>query len=155
MRRNLSGLLLALVICGVSALLVRKHTPRPIVPSSRGVGYTSSDRPGMVWYWETHPSPLKATDEFNAHLQRATQYMEFTPCFDRDGRRNGERAVLYVTPPHTSQPTWRIMWTQQGKDFSELFTVESTSLSEARSGETAGQDGWKKCVAIKQSSPLI
>lgn len=149
MRRNFSGLLIALSIIGVSALLIGENTRQEKVPFSRGVGYSSSDNERVLWHWKTHSSLLEATDEFNADLQRATRYVEFTPCFDKDGRRIGERAVLYVTPPHAPQPIWRIMWTQQGEDFSESFTVESTSLSEARSGETAGQEGWKKCVTRK------
>jgi len=149
MRRNFSGVLIALLISGVSVLLIEKNMRPPRVPHSSSRGYTSSDHERVVWHWKTYSSSPEATDEFNTHLERATQYMEFTPCFDRDGRRIGERAVMYMTPPHTPQPTWRIVWTQRSEDFSESFTVESTSLSEARSGETAGQAGWKKCVPTK------
>lgn len=149
MRRNFSGLLIALLIFGVSALLIEKNMRQPRVPHSSGHGYASSDHERMVWYRETNSSPSAATDEFNAQLHRATRYMEFTPCFDGNGRRIGERAVMHMTPPHTPQPIWRIMWTQRSEDFSESFTVESTSLSEVRSGETAGQSGWKKCVPTK------
>jgi hypothetical protein len=149
MRRISLGLLIALLTFGAGAQFVWKTTPAPVVPNSGVVSYTSSDYDQMAWYWETHPSPLKATEEFNAHLQRATQYMEFTSCFDRDGRRIGERAVMYLTPPHSPQPIWQITWTQRTENFSESFTVESPLLSEARHGETVGQADWKKCISTK------
>jgi hypothetical protein len=149
MRRIFLGLLIALLTFGVGSQFVWKTRPAPTVPHSGGVSYTSSEHSQLISSWETHPSPQKATEEFNAHLQQATQYMEFTPCFDRDGRRIGERAVMYLTPPHSPQPIWRITWTQRTETASESFTVQSPLLSEARYGETIERDGWKKCISTK------
>lgn len=149
MRRNLTGLLVALVILGVCSLVVRDPPASPKVPHSGIRSYTSSDYEHMSWDWETHPSPLGATAKFNALLQGATEYIEFTPCFDARGHRIGERAAMRTTSPHTRRPVWRIVWTQRSEDFSESFTVESPLLSEARHGETTGQDGWKKCISTK------
>jgi len=149
MLRNFSGFLLALLAFSVCVLCVRETTQKPKAYQSGNHSYTSSDYEQMVWSWETHSSPPEATNKFNEQLRRAIEYREFTPCFDRQGRRIGERAMMYMISPHAQQPVWRILWTQQSEDFSESFMVESTSLSEARTGETIGQEGWKKCIATK------
>ncbi|HEY0098267.1 MAG TPA: hypothetical protein VGB76_04860 [Pyrinomonadaceae bacterium] len=152
MRRNISGLLVALLTLGVGALIVRENSPSPKTQNFGVRSYSSSDYKNMFWAWETYSSPQEATTKFNAQLQQATQYMEFTPCFDSNGRRIGERAVMHTTSPSSPQPVWRIMWTQQSADFSESFTVESPLLSEARHGETTGQEGWKKCISTKREA---
>ena len=96
---------------------------------------------------------LEATNKFNRELQKAAEYVEFTPCFDISRRRIGERAVVRLLPPHVPEATWRIMWTQQSEGFSEFFWVESTSLPDARNFEKVKPQEWKKCLP-KMNNPL-
>ncbi len=150
MRRNFLGLLTGLLIFGVSALLLVKNTRQRFVPSSGSYGYSSPAHEHMSGNWEMHASPLEATEEFNFQLRLAATYREFTPCFDPNGRRTGERALMYMMPPYVPQATWRIMWTQQSADFSESFQVESPSLSDVRYLETNVPETWKKCVTTNK-----
>lgn len=142
MRRCFFGLLIGLIIFGIGACLAWE---KALPPANSGV-FSSSDRAPITYRWETFSSPLEAATEFNMQLQQATDYLEFTPCFDESGRRTGERAVMLFSPPRVPEATWRIVWTRQSESFSETFWVESVSLSGARYFETERQ-GWKKCVA--------
>ncbi len=147
MRRIFLGLLLALVTFGAGALFVWKNTNNPVVYSVSSGGLTSSDHAPIRYQREIFPSSLEATNQFNMQLQEAADYIEFMPCFDTNRRRIGERAVMWLLPPHVPEATWRIMWTQQAEDLSEFFWVESTSLEDARHFETVERQEWRNCIA--------
>lgn len=147
MRRILLGLSMALLAFSIGIMFVRGGKRSSVIPHSSSVGWSSSDGKRVVHRHSVLSSPSAAAEEFNTQLQAAAEYIEFTPCFDTGGRRIGERVVILLLPPYATEATWRIMWTQQAEDFSELFWVESPSLADARFYETPDQQGWKRCVA--------
>ncbi len=149
MRRIFLGLVIALLTFGIGALFVGQKRHKNIASYGSSFQWTSSDGGRMAHNHDLLSSPLEATENFNAALQRAADFMEFTPCFDTSGRRIGERAVMLLLPPQVPEATWRIMWTQQQDNFSELFWVESPSLADTRAFETIERQGWKKCVSTK------
>lgn len=145
------GLLIGLATFGVSAWLAGEGDPLP--PPNSGV-FSSSDRATITHQQDAFPSPAQANDEFNRHLQQATEHLERTPCFDAAGRRTGERAVVLLSPPRVPAPTWRIVWTHHSEKFSEVFWIESASLPDARYLEAERQGwGWKKCAARASDPP--
>jgi hypothetical protein len=143
-RRLFLGLLAGLLTFYVSMMLQRSRKER-IVPSTSSVGWTSPDGKTVVYQHELLPEPAGATEHFNSQLRNAISYQEWAPCFDQNGRRIGERAIMLLAPPQVLKMTWRIVWTQQAEDHSESFTIESASLADARYFETLEPADWKKC----------
>ena len=117
MRRCFFGLLIGLIIFGIGAWLAWE---KALPPANSGV-FSSSDRAPITYRWETFSSPLEAATEFNTQLRQATDYLEFTPCFDESGRRTGERAVMLFSPPRVPEATWRIVWTPIRELFGDVL----------------------------------
>lgn len=150
MRRVFITLSVALLSFGAGTLSIRHDTPKKIATSSSsGSSMIAPPRAFMLANKETFSCPSAAAEKFNADLQKASFFTEFTPCFDPGGRRIGERAVTLRLPPHAPEPTWRIIRTQQAKDSSTSLWVESVSLSDAYYFEEYMAEHRGRCITTK------
>ena len=142
-------MVLIAVISSVGIYSSGKKARTRLIPHSSVGAHTSSN--GNQWdnAHQVYDSPSSATEEFDRQLQGAGGYQEFAPCFDFNGKRIGEKAILLSPGPPNNFAAHRIIWTIRGADHSEFFSVEADSLQEARFHEGEELGGGVLCNSKK------
>lgn len=151
-KRALLALSLAFVAYDVGPRLVGGRAEPAVVHSESSTSVSAPGRELTTYRWELFPSPTEAAEHFDRWLGWATEYKEFSPCFDSEGRRTGERALILLLPPYSREPTWSIVWTYRAEKYSQLFSVASVSEKDARYYEETERQkphngpGWETCA---------
>lgn len=149
-RKNLLlSIFIGLLITGSSVGAILSNRTPAIVRSSASGTYT--DPNGLIGSdgWELFPSTSGAAVMFDEQLQTAKDYRDFRPCFDDKGQRIGERAEMWIYSPPPTRASWRIVWTERSKEFSQLYWAEAETLAGARKLESSARQKWKLCRRTK------
>jgi hypothetical protein len=148
-RSHLKALTGVLTFC-VGAML-GGHNQRPrIIPSASSESMSWDDGKLAARDQHIYVPPQSAATELEYLLARSPDYTEFTPCYDRAGRRVGDHVVLPRRDRVSFTQLWRIAWTRQEEDHSELYVVEGNTLALARSVEAQLRPEWFRCANVHQ-----